>query len=102
MRTTNLLSFAVFLSLAAGTAWAQAVAGLGGISGTVRDATGSSVPDAIVAISNGSKGIRRSLQTTSAGVFSAPALVPASGYTLSVTKPGFITWQAKDVEILVG
>lgn len=98
----RVLALSVLLSFAASTVWAQAVAGLGGISGTVRDASGASVPDATVVVSNDSKGIRRSVETTSAGVFSAPALVPASGYTITVKKNGFATWEVKDVEILVG
>jgi len=67
-------------------AFAQGVAGLGAISGTVRDASGAVVPDSTVVVSNESKGIRRTMQSTDAGVFSAPAMVPATGYTLTVTK----------------
>ncbi|MGH9663915.1 MAG: carboxypeptidase regulatory-like domain-containing protein, partial [Bryobacteraceae bacterium] len=98
----RLFGFAIMVSLAAGSVWAQAVAGLGGISGTVRDATGATVPEATVAVSNDSKGIRRSMETTRAGVFSAPALTPAPGYAIRITKAGFTTWEVKDVEILVG
>ena len=83
-------------------AFAQAVAGLGAISGTVRDASGAVVPDATVVVANESKGIRRTMQTTDAGVFAAPALVPASNYSLTVTRQGFATWEAKDFEVLVG
>ena len=35
------------------------------------------MPDATVVLSNESKGIKRTMQTTDAGVFSAPAIVPA-------------------------
>src|SRR5690348_14364653 len=80
--------------------FAQSVAGLGGISGTVRDASGAVVPGASVVITNESKGIKRTLQSTDAGVFAAPALVPSSGYTLSVTKEGFGKWEVKDFEVL--
>ncbi len=59
--------------------FAQSVAGLGAISGTVRDASGASVPGAQVVVANESKGIRRTLTTTEAGVFTAPSLVPAPG-----------------------
>lgn len=83
-------------------AFAQAVAGLGAVSGTVRDASGAVVPNASVVISNESKGITRTLQTTDAGVFSAPALTPASGYSIVVSKEGFNKWEARSFEILVG
>src|ERR1051325_10591052 len=83
-------------------AHAQGVAGLGAVSGTVRDATGSVVPDASVVLANESKGIRRTMQTTDAGVFSAPALVPATGYSVTVTKAGFANWEIKDFQVQVG
>jgi outer membrane receptor protein involved in Fe transport len=55
-----------------------------------------------VVLTNESKGIRRTMQSTEAGVFAAPALVPASGYTLTVTKEGFANWEAKGFEVPVG
>ncbi len=81
---------------------AQAVAGLGAVAGTVRDATGAAVPNATVVVSNDSKGIRRTTQTTDAGVFAAPALVPATGYSIRVTSQGFADWEVKDFQIQVG
>lgn len=90
------------LFLSTGAVFAQAVAGLGGLTGTVRDATGAVVPDAAVVVSNESKGITRNLQTSSAGAFAAPALEPAKGYSVKVTKSGFAGWEAKEIEILVG
>src|SRR5579871_5855239 len=84
------------------SAWAQAVAGFGGMAGTVRDATGAAVPGATVTVTNDAKGIKRAVDTTDAGVFAAPALPPSTGYQISVAKAGFATWTVKDVEILVG
>jgi hypothetical protein len=83
-------------------AFAQGVAGLGAVSGTVRDASGAVVPDATVVLSNDSRGIKRTMQTTDAGLFAAPALVPAAGYSLAVTKSGFAKWEAKEFEVQVG
>ena len=82
--------------------YAQAVAGLGAVTGTVRDTTGAIIPGVGAVVSNESKGIRRELITTEAGIFAAPALVPASGYTLRVSLSGFRTWEAKDFVIEVG
>ena len=93
--------FALTLAYVVG-AFAQATAGLGAVSGTVRDASGAVVPGATVIVSNASRGITRTLQTTDAGVFAAPALTPSSGYAITVTKEGFTKWEAKGFDILVG
>jgi outer membrane receptor protein involved in Fe transport len=89
------------LVLAAG-AYAQATAGLGAVSGTVRDATGAVIPGATVVVANDSKGIRRTMNSTEAGVFAAPALVPSAGYSITVNKQGFAAFEVKDFEIQVG
>jgi hypothetical protein len=81
---------------------AQAVAGFGGISGVVRDASGAVVPAANVIVENPSKGIRRTLLSNDAGVFAAPALVPAPGYEIRVSKDGFTPFEVKAIEVLVG
>src|SRR6266852_4451199 len=83
-------------------AFGQAVAGLGAVAGTVRDVTGAAVSNATVVVSNDSKGIRRTTETTDAGVFAAPALVPATGYSIKVTSQGFADWEVKDFQIQVG
>src|SRR5690348_7758029 len=84
----KLIAIGVFALAYCGGAFAQ-VAGMGAISGTVRDASGAVVPDAQVVVSNESKGIKRSLHTTEAGVFAAPSLIPAEGYLVQVSKQGF-------------
>ena len=89
-------------ALLAGMAFGQTVAGLGAITGVVRDATGAAVPGAKVIVANPAKGIRRSLESNEAGVFNAPSLPPSGGYVLTVTKEGFANWEIKDFELLVG
>jgi hypothetical protein len=86
----------------AAAVFAQGVAGLSAVTGSVRDASGSVVPGAEVIISNTEKGTRREAKTTDAGVFSAPALVPGSGYAITVNKQGFATWEIKDFQLQVG
>jgi len=81
---------------------AQNSAGTGSISGVVTDATGAVVPGATVVVENQSKGIRRNLETTDAGVFSAPTLVPAPGYSVTISKTGFASYEAKDIILNVG
>jgi hypothetical protein len=98
---TFLTTFAVALSLCAISS-AQSVAGLGAISGTVRDASGAVVPDAQVVVSNDALGIHRSLNTTEAGVFAAPSLTPAAGYAVSVAKTGFNNHDVKGIQVQVG
>src|SRR5215475_4381897 len=100
MNRISRLALAVVVCAAG--AFAQGVAGLGAVSGTVRDASGAVVPDTSVVLTNESKGIRRTMQTTEAGVFAAPALVPASGYSLTITKQGFANFEAKDFQVQVG
>ncbi len=82
--------------------FAQSVAGLGAISGVVRDASGATIPDAEVVVANDSKGIRRSLNTTAAGAFTAPSLIPAEGYSVIVNRQGFAQYEAKGIQVLVG
>src|SRR5712691_6009910 len=92
----------IFALLCSGSAFAQSVAGLGAISGVVRDATGAAVPGAQVVVANESKGIKRTLSTTEAGVFTAPSLVPAPGYSVTANKPGFAQYEIKDIQVQVG
>ena len=94
---------AVALFLFASTAtFAQSVAGLAGISGVVRDSSDAVVPNATVVVSNEAKGIVRNLTTNQVGVFTAPALPPASGYNVSVNASGFATYNANDLQLEVG
>src|SRR5690348_17247544 len=79
--------------------FAQAAAGLGAISGTVRDASGAAVPDAKVVVSNASAGVTRELSSNGAGTFLASSLVPSAGYQVTITKQGFNTYEAKGLEV---
>lgn len=81
---------------------AQSVAGLATISGVVRDASGAVIPKAKVTVANEDKGIRRALETNEAGVFTAPALVPSPGYTVTVNMDGFAAFERRDMQLQVG
>ena len=96
------LSFAVALFAAASCALAQSAGGLAGISGMVHDASGASVPNAKVVVSNDTNGTKREITTNQAGLFAAPALVPAAGYKVAVTAPGFSGYEVKDIVLQVG
>jgi hypothetical protein len=96
------IRFCVLFCLPAAGLFAQAVAGLGAASGSVSDASGAAVPSATVVVSNESKGVKRTLTTTDDGVFSVPALVPAPGYSLTVSAAGFANYEVKSFQIQVG
>src|SRR5438270_13960900 len=95
-------AFSIYMLVVCGSAFGQSVAGLGAVSGTVRDASGAAVPGAQVVVANESKGIKRSMDTTEAGVFTAPSLVPAPGYMVTVNKQGFAPYEMKELQVLVG
>ncbi len=58
------------------------------ISGTVRDATGATVPGVIVTITNEATGVVRTQNTTDAGVYAFPS-IPAGVYTIRAEAGGF-------------
>ena len=81
---------------------AQSVAGYGAVTGTVRDANGEGIPDSTVLLSNESMGIRRSMMSTDDGTFDAPSLVTAKGYSLKVTRKGFVDWKSTVFDVSIG
>lgn len=98
----RLLILALALIVLASSAWGQGVAGMAGVTGVVRDASGAAVPGAAVVVSNEAKGIRRAMESNESGVFSAPSLPPAEGYSISVSHQGFATWEVKSFQLVVG
>ena len=96
------LKLAASLFLFVCSAFGQVVIGTAEISGVVRDASGSSVPNAKVVISSAGQGILRTLVTNTGGAFSAPALTPGPGYKVSVAAPGFSTYEADSLVLAVG
>jgi outer membrane receptor protein involved in Fe transport len=83
-------------------AFAQSVGGSAGISGVVKDPSGSAVPNAKVVISSASQGTLRSIETNSTGAFAAPNLIPGAGYKVAVTAAGFAPYGANDINLEVG
>ncbi len=66
----------------------NAQANLGGITGTVKDASGASVPDATVTVHNASTNFRVTEQTHRDGSYSI-ANLPIGMYEVTFTRPGF-------------
>jgi outer membrane receptor protein involved in Fe transport len=104
IRAIAVFIFAVALmtSLITRPVSAQVTGGSATISGVVNDATGAGVPDAQVTISNPSKGVSLTLNTSGGGVFNAPSLVPASGYRVTVDKQGFSHYEVNGIVLIVG
>ena len=86
MRRLSFIAFAAAFSL--GVAWGQTVTGT--ILGIVSDATGGSVPQAKVTITNENTGQKREVSTDAQGVYQA-SFLPVGVYTVSVEKGGFRT-----------
>jgi hypothetical protein len=101
--TTGIVTVLVacFLLFTSSVVFAQNL-GFGAISGVVQDSSGAVVAGAKIVVENSSKGIHRELESTSGGIFNASALVPASGYTVKVSKAGFADYLVKDITVEVG
>ena len=72
----------------------------GSITGTVRDASGSVIPDAEVKVSSPAIGLTRVISTNSEGDYLAGGL-PAGTYAVTVTAKGFKSFSAKDLILQV-
>jgi hypothetical protein len=96
------LRIALLLLFLSAAAFAQSAGGVAGITGVVRDPSGAVIPGAKVVISSGSQGTVRTLTTNTAGLFTAPALVPGPGYKVGVTATGFAPYEAKGLDLQVG
>jgi Carboxypeptidase regulatory-like domain len=71
------------------------------ISGTVTDASGSTIPDAAVAVQNVETGAVRNVLTDSDGRYDAP-LLPIGGYKVTVEKAGFKSESRTGITLVVG
>lgn len=76
----------------------QAQSSFGQIAGTITDATGASIPNATIVVTNTNTQARRTVTTDNSGNYIATNL-PIGTYALSVTQSGFRTEQQADVTI---
>jgi len=93
-----LLIASIFSILASAAAYGQ-VAGAT-LSGIVADPSGAVVAGARISIKNSGTGIIRNVATDSAGVYSAPNLLPGE-YSVTTTAPGFSTTVQSNVTLEV-
>jgi outer membrane receptor protein involved in Fe transport len=85
--------------LSAGQTHAQ-VAGAT-LTGTVKDPSGGSIPNAQIAITDVATAVTRVVSAGGAGLYTAPNLLPGS-YEIRVTAMGFSTAVQKDITLTVG
>ncbi len=81
------------LVLGSASVWGQAV---GTLNGTVLDASGATVPGALVVAVNNANQVENKTTTTTAGAYTLPYLSEGT-YTVRVTMPGFETSTAENV-----
>jgi hypothetical protein len=86
MKLSGFAKIALLLAVACLALYAQS--DLGTINGFVRDATGSTVPNATVTVRNEATGVERRATTNDAGLF-VVTNIPAGLYTVSVEAKGF-------------
>jgi hypothetical protein len=98
-----LCSLAIFVLVAAlGSAMLAAQSTTqGSISGTVMDPSGAVVGNAAISIKNSATDFTLNLAADSSGFYKAPLLEPGD-YTVSVTAPGFASFRADHVVVVVG
>jgi hypothetical protein len=91
---------AVLLTCISGGIFAQ-TAGSGAITGTVTDASSSSVPAVAIVIRNTDNGAERRVETNGAGLYSATFLAPGN-YEVEAAKTGFAKTLRKGLVLQVG
>lgn len=97
----GLTSFAVLILCLLICAPAHAQVAGGTLSGTVSDASGAVIPNAQVAITNTATGVTSNAVTDSAGLFTAPNLLPGT-YQVTISAPGFATQVQTGINLTVG
>ena len=100
MRRT--LAVSLFALVCTTGAYAQAVVGSGAITGIVLDKYGDGIPETTISLTNKGTGLKRTMLTSDDGVFTMPALPPASAYDLKVTRRGYADWELPSFDLSVG
>src|SRR6266851_2097925 len=71
------------------------------LSGTITDPSGAAIAGAMVAITNKATGVSRDVTTDTAGLYSAPNLLPGP-YEVAASASGFSTTKQADLTLTVG
>ena len=94
----HLLTMSLFQLLAAATLNAQI--SNASINGTVRDATGAVVPEALIVLRNTATGVESRTITNDQGIYIILNILPGN-YTLEGSKPGFSTNRLEPFNLVV-
>lgn len=97
-----LATIALLLLPAPAVLFAQSMAGLGALHGSVTDPSGAVIAKADIIVSNAAIGLTRGVISSSEGAFEAPSLPPADGYQITVKMTGFATYVASGIGVHVG
>jgi hypothetical protein len=97
-----ILVAAVVVSAFPSSLLAQSNAGLGGVWGTVLDASSAVIRGVSIRVIDDRRGIRRELTTNEAGIFNVPGLVPSETYEVEADLPGFAPYRLANVRVQVG
>jgi hypothetical protein len=90
-----LSAFVLFLSV---TSMRSQTTGQGALEGSVLDATGSVIPNAIVTATNQASGVASVRKSSGAGLYNVTPLLPGV-YTVTATAPGFQTLKQENIEV---
>ncbi len=98
LQTSLILAAALLLIIAPRLA-AQTVTGT--ILGTVKDATGASIPGVQISVNNLETGVVRTAITDDSGTYNVPS-VPAGSYSITASIAGFKTEERRGIAVTVG
>src|SRR5689334_663828 len=73
----------------------------GGITGTLRDASGAVIPGAKVTATNQGTGLIQEVETTGTGLYAFKVL-QVGNYTVAVAHPGFESFKRSDIQVVSG
>ena len=93
--------FSIFLILTFCSISLHAQVAGASLTGTVKDSSGASIPNAQVAITDVDTGVIRNVVTDAAGLYTAPNLLPGN-YEVRATSTGFRTAVQKGITLTVG
>ena len=94
-----LLAIALLLLLPSRAAFAQY--DTGGLVGTIRDSSGSAVPNVTITVTNDATGVATVVKTNDSGDYEVPSL-HVGVYTISASATGFAIAEAKSITLSVG
>lgn len=98
-RVFSVIIPAVFCVVIAFPGW-MAAQSAAAINGTVKDASGAVIPGAMLSLENIATGVKRSVTTNDAGIYSIPNVMPGT-YSLTAVKPGFVAQTQKGFTLYV-